>query len=141
MNGTPHHEQILELGSTPKILIDHCGFPDIPLAIKASTISKIVFDHGIGTSMVQDLYSIIENSKLIFKSANRREQDSVVVLTLEVKGKFPIIIPIRKNQTAGRKKFNFITSAYAKEGPNPEVKWKRDNLLIWEYSDQVKLAS
>jgi hypothetical protein len=132
MQGTPHHEKILELGPTPKILIDHCDFPDIPLAIKASTISKIVFDHGISTSVVQGLYDVIENSKLIFKSANQRDQDSVVVLTLEVKGLSPIIIPIRKNQTSGRKKFNFITSVYAKEGPNPEVKWKRDNLLLWE---------
>lgn len=135
MNGTPRHEQVLELGPTPKILINHCGFPDIPLAIKASTISKIVFDHGIGTSKVQNLYSIIENSNVIFKSAKKEDTNSVVVLTLEVKGQFPIIIPIRKNQNSGRKKFNFITSAYAKEGPNPKIKWKKENLLIWERSD------
>jgi hypothetical protein len=130
MNGIKHHEHILEIGKTPEILVDKCKFPQITLAIKASVISKICFDHGIATSVIKRLPDIANNPKVLFKSST--QGDSVVVLTFEVKGGIPIIIPIRPNQSSGRKKYNFISSVYAKEGPCPETKWRREGLLIWE---------
>jgi hypothetical protein len=132
VQGQPEHERILELGKTPQILIEQCNFPDLTLAIKAKTIGKIYFDHGIPISLIKRLPEIISKPKILFKSANQHQNDSVIVLTFEVKNSAPIIIPIRQNQSAGRKKFNFITSTYAKEGPCPESKWRRDGLLIWE---------
>lgn len=132
MKGINNHERIVELGMTPDILIQECGFPSLPLGIKASTISKICFDHGIGTSVIQRLPEILQSPKSIYASANSKQSDSVVVFTFEVKGQLPIIIPIRKNQSAGRKRYNFVTSMYGKEGNDPEIRWKR--LLIWEQS-------
>lgn len=132
MKGVKNHERVLELGRTPQVLIDECGFPDLPFAIKASTVSKICFDHGIATSIIQRLPDLVSSPKCLFKSANAQFTDSVVVLTFELKDSAPIIISIRKDMMSGRSNYNFVTSMYAKEGPNPEIKWKADNLLIWE---------
>lgn len=44
MQGTPTHEFIIELGDTPNTLIKFAQFPELQLAIKASTIAKICFD-------------------------------------------------------------------------------------------------
>lgn len=134
MKGISNHERVLELGNTPQVLIDECGFPALPFAIKASTISKICFDHGIGTSIIQRLPELAASPKCLFKSANAQFSDSVVVLTFEIKGQSPIIISIRQNMMSGRKRYNFVTSMYAKEGDDPEIKWKSANLLIWEKS-------
>lgn len=136
MQGIKNHERVLELGDTPIILIDECGFPELPLAIKASTISKICFDHGIGTSVIQRLPDIVASPKGLFRSANVRFTDSVVVLTFEVKTVGPVIVSIRQNMMIGRNKhYNVVTSMYAKEGDDPEAKWKADNLLIWDSQD------
>ncbi|MGR5364338.1 hypothetical protein ACPV54_26040 [Vibrio mediterranei] len=132
MKGITNHERILELGDTPEILQNECGFPDITLAIKANVVSKACFDHGIGTSVIKRLPEILSSPKSVFRSANPKQTDSVVVVTFEVKGEAPIIVPVRKDQQAGRKRFNFVTSMYAKEGPPPEIKWKKKGLLIWE---------
>jgi len=140
MNGKPQHEKLLILGNTPRQLIQSAGFPELPLAIKAKVISKACFDHGIATSMLKRLPDIIANPKCIFKSANAQQSDSVVVLTLEIKNESPIIIPIikyqqvgRQSQKAGRQNaYNLVTSVYAKEGPNPERKWREQGLLLWE---------
>lgn len=136
MQGINNHERILDLGDTPQLLIEQCGFQPLPLVIKASTVSKICFDHGISTSNIQKLPELISSPKCLFKSANSKQADSVVVLTFEVKNAGPVIVSIRQNTMIGRGKyFNVITSMYAKEGDNPEVKWKANNLLIWDSQD------
>lgn len=135
MEGQPQHELVLLLGETPSYLIRHCGFPPLPLSIQGKIISKAVFDHGIPTSFLKRLQTtIIENEpKCVFTPADPRHQGSVVVLTLEQHRGAPIIIPIRMTQKIGRNQtHNLITSVYGKEGPDPEVKWKADGLLIWE---------
>lgn len=131
MNGLPIHEYVLELGVTPDLLISKAGFEQLELAIKASTIAKICFDHGIPTSMIKRLPDIIQNPKSIYNSATH--PDSVVVVTFEIKGnENPVIIPIKRNVSIGRNsKYNLVTSAYGKEGSNPEAKWAKDGLLVW----------
>lgn len=132
MEGRPHHERVLDLGKTPALLIQTAGFPDIPLAIKASVVSKSAFDHGISTSFLKRLPAIVRNPKAIFNSNSATANGAVVILTFEVKGSNPIIIPIRPNCSYGRgQKYNFVTSIYGKEGPDPEIKWTQENLLIW----------
>lgn len=132
MKGIQNHERILELGDTPEILVAECGFPQLPFAIKASTLSKICFDHGIATSVIKRIPDIVASPKCLFKSANPNFVDSVVVLTFELKNGDPIVVSVRQNMQAGRKYYNFVTSMYQKEGQNPEVKWKAKDLLIWE---------
>ena len=131
MEGSPKHEQLLFLGDTPNYLIKHGDFPDLPLVLKGKTVGKAVFDHGITASFLKRLPSIIAAPKSLFRSANHSQQDSVVVLTLEVKGSHPIIIPLRHSVRIGRSaSYNVVTSIYAKEGPNPAIKWQKQGLLI-----------
>ncbi len=133
MNGKPQHEHIVHLGNTPEYLAQYAQFPNLTLAISAKVLSKAVFDHGIRTSFIKKLPDIIGNPQCLFKSANPNQSDSVVVLTFEVQGSSPIVIPIRKNQQVGRTEYyNLVTSIYGKDGPDPARKWKRDNLLLWE---------
>ena len=130
--GNAKHEKVLLLGRTPDHLIKYANFPELNLAIKSSVISKAYFDHGIHKPMLKQLPEIIANPKSIFLSAHSDNRGSVVVLTHEVKGVSPVIIPIRQNQQVGRSNyFNLITSVYGKEGPDPEEKWKQAGLLLW----------
>lgn len=131
-NGTPRHERIVSLGATPDYLQKNALFSDLELVITGKVIGKAHFDHGIGKKQLKNLPAILERPKSVFKSANAHQFDSVVVLTFEVKGTYPIIIPIRGNRLIGRnQKFNLITSIYAKEGPDPEEKWKQQGLLMY----------
>jgi len=133
MKGRPRHEQVLLLGPTPSYLVDKAGFPALELAIMGRVIGKAYFDHGITKSILKRLSVIADNPKCLFQSANSTQTDSVVVLTFELKGETPIVVPIRKNRRIGRlSTYNLITSVYGKEGPDPEVKWKEQGLLLWE---------
>ncbi len=135
LNGKPTHEFVLLLGKTPDYLIRHVQFPDLPLVIKASVISKACFDHAIATTFLKRLPEIISNPKSVFKSANISNKESVVVVTFELKGQSPIIIPIRKQQQIGRYGlFNTVNSVYAKDGPDPINRWINDGLFIWKPS-------
>ncbi len=134
VKGAPMHEHVLELGHTSDTLIQEAGFPELKLAIKASTVAKICFDHGLPTSMIKRLPDIVNSPKSIYHPADPRHIDSVVVMTFEIKGTVdPVIIPIRKNVRIGRNnRYNVITSAYGKEGGDPERKWTSNGLLIWK---------
>lgn len=132
MEGRPHHENILFLGETPSFLVDHAGFQPLKLAIKAKTVCKICFDHGISTTAIKRLPDIVSQPKGVYRPASGVHGDSVVILTFELKGSAPVIIPIRKNETVGRAVVvNSVSSMYAKEGPDPERKWANDGLLLW----------
>ncbi len=135
LNGKPCHERLLILGSTPNFLVEHADFPDLNLAIKARTIAKACFDHGMPQSLLKRLPDVIDRPKSLYKSATHSE-DSVVVLTFETKGlsNFPVIIPIHREKAVGRgPKYNLVASVYAKEGPNPELRWRTGGLLIHEF--------
>ena len=130
--GYPRHELVLNLGKTPDFLQKIAGFPDHELVITGKVIGKACFDHGIGPSLLKRLPDIINSPKSIFKSANPDQTDSVIVLTYELKGSAPIIMPIKHSKEIGRNGiFNIITSIYGKEGPDPEVKWEKQGLLLW----------
>jgi hypothetical protein len=132
LDGKPHHEKILLLGDTPEYLVEKAQFPPLQLAIKSSILSKACFDHGIATPMLKRLPDIIGSPKCLFRSAS--QVGSVVVVTLEIKGGNPIVIPLRPNMQVGRGAFyNLVVSMYAKQGPDPIIKWKDDGLLIHEW--------
>lgn len=132
MSGTPMHERILELGPTPQLLIDH-GFPALPLIIKAKTVDKICFDHGVATTVIERMPKLIATPTHIFKSGSPTALDgSVIVVTIEMKNAAPIIIAVQKNKKNGRRTVNEIASMYAKEGPDPIKKWSEEGLLLWD---------
>lgn len=131
-NGTPQHELIVEMGATPILLRQH-QFPDLPMIIKGKTVGKIHFDHGIPRSTIERLPDLLQVPKAIYKSA--AHPDASVLMTFETKGAagIPIIIAIHKGKRIGRSLIaNEVASVYAKEGPDPAVKWKADGLLLWE---------
>jgi len=132
MKGTPRNELVLELGATPKLLID-LGFPELPLIIKATTIGKICFDHGINTGTIERLPKLVNSPSHVFKSNSQYVADkSAILITVEFKNFNPIIIAIHKHKKVGRSLVNEVVSMYAKEGPNPIDKWTKDGLLMWE---------
>jgi hypothetical protein len=129
----PKKEVVLILGDTPKYLVEHAGFPELPMVITGSVVEKACFDHGIPTSLLKRLPSVLDNPKSVFKSASFHVKGSAVVLTIEVHQSSPIIIPVHPNKQMGRGKFyNVVASVYAKEGSNPKVKWTREGLLLWQ---------
>ncbi|MGR0279279.1 MuF-C-terminal domain-containing protein [Marinomonas dokdonensis] len=131
----PKKEVVLLLGDTPKYLVEHADFPPLPIVITGSVIEKACFDHGIPTSFLKRLPSVLEHPKSLFKSASIHVKGAAVVLTIEVHQSSPIIIPVHPNKQMGRGKFyNVVASVYAKEGPDPELKWTRDGLLLWQSS-------
>lgn len=50
MEGKPRHELLLELGPTPPAVIQAGGqrFNGLDLVLKAKTVGKMHFDHGVG---------------------------------------------------------------------------------------------
>lgn len=135
MRGVPKHEEILFLGCTPTYITDNANFCKLQLAVKAATISKAAFDHGISTSVLKDLPSIIANPKGLYKSDSKNAGESVVVMTFRDHRDSPIIIPIKPSENVGRgQTHNVVKSIYGKEGPDPEVRWKKKGLLLWEPS-------
>jgi hypothetical protein len=125
--GTPHHEYVLSLGSTPQYLIDH-GFPDKELKITAATIDKAHFEHGITRNILERLGDVIASPKALYKSAT--VHSSAVVVTLEQKNGSPILVPVHADKQIGRDRFNVIASVYNKEA-SIETRWTAAGLLLW----------
>jgi len=130
--GKPQHEKFVFVCDTPEYLIRHAGFSALPLIIPGKIVGKACFDHGIGTSVLKRLPEIVAEPDALFKS--HTHGGSVVVLTLEMKGAAPIIVPMRPDLLPGRDQspVNVITSVYGKEGPDPRAKWIAAGLLLWE---------
>jgi len=127
--GKPKHEAVLSLGPTPQFLLDN-GFPELPLSIKGSVIDKAHFDHGITRGILERLADIITTPKSLYRSAT--VQGTAVVITFEMKGGSPILIPIHGNKPVGRAFFNLVASVYAKDVVGVESRWKKEGLLLWE---------
>lgn len=135
MENNPKHELLLELGPTPKHILQAGGqqFQNLDLVIKAKTIGKMHFDHGVAKGVIERLPQILEAPKAIYHSASNMKGSSVVVMTFEIQRGYPLIVPIHAGKPIGRGRFcNEVTSMYAKEGPNPEEKWEKAGLLIWK---------
>jgi hypothetical protein len=130
IDGRPKNEAVLNLGVTPQLLLDN-GFPELPLSIKGATIDKAHFDHGITRGVLERLPDIVASPKALYKSAT--VLGSAVVITFEMKGGSPILIPIHANKSVGRSCANVVASVYAKEA-TIEARWKGDGLLLWEKS-------
>lgn len=132
-DGKPQHEAVLTVGHTPPLLISH-GLADLPLVITGRTIDKAFFDHAIKRGVIERLHALISSPVTIYKSAPPHSNGNVVV-TMELQGGWPIIIPIRSSKQFGRTFIaNEITSVYAKEGGSFESRWQSEGLLLWTIS-------
>lgn len=133
--GNPRHELLLELGETPQTIIQAGGqiFSGLDLVLKANTVGKMHFDHGVPRGVIERLPEILSAPKAIYRSATQAVVGAVVVMTFELQRGFPLIIPVHASKQIGRGRIcNVVASMYAKEGPSPEAKWKSDGLLLWE---------
>lgn len=130
--GSPRHELILGIGPTPERLVG-LGFQDLRLVVKAKTISKMFFEHGLTQGLIEKIPAILEAPKAIYRSDTH--PTNMVVLTYELKAGAPIIIPVARDRQIGRGPLvNELVSMYAKTGPDPTRRWKCHGLLLWEKS-------
>lgn len=55
MDGNPRHELLLELGPTPASIIQAGGaiFHGLDLVLKAKTVGKMHFDHGVSRGLIE----------------------------------------------------------------------------------------
>jgi len=130
VDGKPRHELVLEVCATSQRLLD-VGFPDLRIVIKAKTIGKIFFDHGLTQGQIERIPAMLEAPQAIYTSASHSE--SVVVFTYESNAGSPIIIPVARDRQVGRGPLvNEVTSMYGKTGPDPRPRWRAEGLLLWE---------
>lgn len=128
--GKPRHELILDVGLTPAILVG-LGFDALTLVVKAKTIGKMFFDHGLTQGQIEKMPAMLEGPQAIYRSGTH--PTSIVVLTYELKAGSPIIIPIARDRHVGRGPLvNEVVSMYAKTGPDPTRRWRDQGLLLWE---------
>lgn len=135
VEGKPRHELLLELGKTPLAILQAGGgsFDDLDLVLKAGTVGKMHFDHGVSKGLIERLPDILSAPKAIYKSGTQGALGAVVVMTFDTQRGFPLIIPVHANKRIGRDRVcNEVASMYAKEGPDPELKWRQAGLLLWE---------
>lgn len=137
-NPALHHQLILTLGPTPKVLTD-TGMPQLPIIILGRVIDKAVFDHGVTKGLLERLYKLIATPKAIYRA--HQNQPGSVVITYEVKNAAPIIVAIHPDKQMGGRgerpaRYNNVASVYDKQSSQPgetiEVRWKREGLLLWE---------
>ena len=122
----------MDVCDTPEILVQ-LGLQPLEVVVKAKAIGKMFFDHGLTKSQIERIPAFLGSPKEVFKSDTR--PDSVVVLTYELQLGAPVIIPIARSRQLGRGRLvNELTSMYAKTGPDPIARWRRNGLLLWERS-------
>ena len=130
----PRHELVLNIGLTPQRLVG-LGFDALTLAVKAKTIGKMFFEHGLTQGQIEKIPAMLEAPRAIYRSDTH--PTNMVVLTYELKAGFPIIIPIARDRQVGRGPLvNEVVSMYAKTGPDPTRRWRDQGLLLWEKSGQ-----
>lgn len=128
-SGKARHELVLEIGNTPKVLVD-VGVSPLNIVIKAKTIGKIFFDHGLTQRQIERIPAMLEKPQQIYMSASHA--DSVVVFVYETHLNAPIMIPVAQNRQIGRTVVNEVVSMYAKTGPDPRPRWKKQGYLLFE---------
>ena len=128
--GRPRHELVLNVGPTPESLV-RLGFNALALVVKAKTIGKMFFDHGLTQGHIEKIPAMLEGPQAIYRSDTH--PTNMVVLTYELKAGSPIIIPVARDRQIGRGPLvNEIVSMYAKTEPNPFRRWREQGLLLWE---------
>ena len=111
----PRHELVLHIGLTPERLVG-LGFNALTLVVKAKTIGKMFFDHGLTQGQIERIPAMLEVPQAIYRSDTH--PTNMVVLTYELKAGSPIIIPIARDRQVGRGPLvNEVVSMYAKTGP------------------------
>lgn len=132
-NKLVNHSLIINLGPTPEILLQY-GYNQLPIVITGKVIDKSFFDHAVTKPVLERAYKFIESPKAIYLSNNDDAPGSTVLMSYELnKANDPLIIAIHPNKQLGRREqlYNNVASIYYKQG-NPEVRWKKLNLLLWE---------
>lgn len=136
IEGKPRHELVLSIGITPGILV-RLGFNALRLVVKAKTIGKMFFEHGLTQGLLEKIPAMLEAPQAIYRSDTH--PTNMVVLTYELKAGSPIIIPIARDRQIGRGPLvNEVVSMYAKTGPDPTGRWKSRGLLLWDKSGQKR---
>lgn len=102
------------------------------IGVSVGKLNKIMDEHPEVDSQILDgLKEKVDSPKYVLKSAT--EEDSVVVIPIELDDGRVFVVPIRKNfDTSTGETINMITSIYLKEDPNWLSRERANNRIIFE---------
>jgi hypothetical protein len=63
----PRHELVLNIGLTPQRLVG-LGFDALTLVVKAKTIGKMFFEHGLTQGQIEKIPAMLEAPREIYRS-------------------------------------------------------------------------
>jgi hypothetical protein len=123
----------IAMGRFRKEVRNNLGIPDCTLVTSVSIVVKAMTKHSVAPSTIADLPDLLQQPAAAYHSAT--ERDSIVVVTLEQKGRgSPLLVPFKVNvpDSANKPNIHWMSSAYEKDDPNILAKWGNAGLLIWE---------
>lgn len=134
VTGKGDPRETLTVSNTPPVL-QMLGVKPHRLVLGGSTISKMLYDHGLPMPMVQRLPAMIADPVLVFES-DTVPGDFVVVTTEKFQG-MPVVVTIRPEGDINREVVNVVTSAYPRAKAGEAFgRWVKGDLLA--YVDQQK---
>ena len=118
------------LGRFPSHLLGVLNIHDLEIVTSVAIIEKMIFDHGLPPSVVADLHHLVSNPNAIYQSAT--QSDSIVVLTVQITRRLPVLVAIRlaKPDSTGKGNVHWLASAYPKD-PAMFGRWEKQGLLLW----------
>ncbi|MCP5230922.1 MAG: hypothetical protein H6948_02310 [Zoogloeaceae bacterium] len=122
----------VDIGETPDVL-RAIGMPDLRLAVVASTVDKIHFDHGLTEAEITEIPQRIADPVMVFESET--QPGSFVVVTDLVKNGSPVIAAIHPGKEVAGVEVNLLASAYPK-GKMPIARWFDDGLLRYAHTQK-----
>jgi Phage MuF-C-terminal domain len=130
-DGKTVNEYPVEIGITPTIIVDNTNFNQLPLMMYGKAINKVIFDHGITTTVLHRIYKILENPQGIYHSDSTIQlKGSIVVVTKETIRGDQLIVVIQPDINVGHKTINRIVSIYGK--PTGVIQgWEAKGLRIF----------
>ena len=138
-DGKQVNEHPVEIGITPTVIVKNTHFNQLPLMMYGKAFNKVIYDHGITTSILHRLYNILENPQAIYSSDSTVQlKGSIVVVTRELFKKDHLIVAIQPDINVGHKTVNRIASIYGK--PNGVILgWDDKGLKIYRRKKCPKL--
>jgi hypothetical protein len=132
-NRFSNHKVVLTLGPTAQILVD-AGLPQLPISMTGKVVDKCFYDHGLTKTMLEKTYHVLSTPRALYKSSDVKQPDSCVVMSYDLNKKGdPLIAAVHPNkQLGGRPEYHNNLATYFFKENDPETRWKKEGLLLWE---------
>ena len=110
----------IEIGTLP-VALAFAGIPAGDLRTSAKVLQKVVFDHGVPSSMVKRIPELLETPVMVFRSATVTGR--FVIITSEMVRSAPLIVAISPEQVTGGGMLNFVPSLYPRDDLQTIQRW------------------